>query len=574
MQLVDLRPDHLALVHEILRRFVPKAEVSVFGSRAKWLARETSDLDLCIREAEPLGFKRMGLLMEAFEESNLPYKVDVVDWATTSEGFRKIIERDKVVVQKARVGRLSPQGDTRLLAEASADAGLRCANPTYAGDWQVTTLGKICQAQGGAIQTGPFGSQLHTSDYKESGIPVVMPTNIGDGGIVEDGIARIDQSDVDRLSQHKLRLGDIIFSRRGDVTKNALIRAREVGWFCGTGCLKVRLGDECTATAKFISHCLRLPDIKAWLVRHAVGATMPNLNTGILSAVPIYLPPLQTQHEIAGMLDALDDRITLLRETNATLEAIAQALFKSWFIDFDPVHAKQQGRTPEGMNEATAALFPDSFEESELGLVPRGWRVGSLANLATLNAESWTAKKHPATVAYIDLANAKDNEIAEVTDFLFDEAPSRARRALRSGDTIVGTVRPGNRSFAFIHEPAENLTASTGFAVLRPTLIQNTEFVYLGATQDSSIEHLAHVADGGAYPAVRPDVVLGLPCVVPSDGIMQAFHDVAASMLASVSENKRQAQTLATLRDTLLPRLISGQLRLPEAEATLEDAAA
>jgi type I restriction enzyme, S subunit len=124
-------------------------------------------------------------------------------------------------------------------------------------EWQTTTLGRICESQGGAIQTGPFGSQLHTSDYKESGIPVVMPTNIGDGGIVEDGIARIDQSDVDRLSQHKLQLGDIVFSRRGDVTKNTLIRPHEIGWFCGTGCLKVRLGDESTATAKFISYCLR-----------------------------------------------------------------------------------------------------------------------------------------------------------------------------------------------------------------------------------------------------------------------------------------------------------------------------
>ena len=241
-------------------------------------------------------------------------------------------------------------------------------------EWKSTTLGEICKSQGGAIQTGPFGSQLHTSDYKEFGVPVVMPTNIGDGGIVEDGIARIDQADVERLSQHKLQLGDIVFSRRGDVTKNALIRPHEVGWFCGTGCLKVRLGDESKATAKFISHCLRMPDIKDWLIRHAVGATMPNLNTGILSAVPIHLPPLKTQLEIASMLGALDDRISLLRETNTTLEAIAQALFKSWFVDFDPVRAKQQGNDPQGMDAAAAALFPDSFEESELGLVPKGWR--------------------------------------------------------------------------------------------------------------------------------------------------------------------------------------------------------
>ena len=128
--------------------------------------------------------------------------------------------------------------------------------------WQATTLGAICKAQSGAIQTGPFGSQLHTSDYKANGIPVVMPTNIGDGGIIEAGIARIDQADIERLGQHKLRLGDIVFSRRGDVTKNALIGEREVGWFCGTGCLKVRLGTESMASAKFISQCLRLPDTK------------------------------------------------------------------------------------------------------------------------------------------------------------------------------------------------------------------------------------------------------------------------------------------------------------------------
>ena len=196
-------------------------------------------------------------------------------------------------------------------------------------EWALYSLGQVAENGKEGLIDGPFGSQLHTSDYKAVGIPVVMPTNIDDGGIVEDGIARIDQSDVDRLSQHTLRMGDIVFSRRGDVTKNALIRAREVGWFCGTGCLKVRLGNESIATASFISHCLRLPDIKEWLIRHAVGATMPNLNTGILSAVPIYLPPLQAQREIAGILDALDNRISLLSETNVTLEAIAQALFKS-----------------------------------------------------------------------------------------------------------------------------------------------------------------------------------------------------------------------------------------------------
>jgi restriction endonuclease S subunit len=244
-------------------------------------------------------------------------------------------------------------------------------------------------------------------------------------------------------------------------------------------------------------------------LRFASGTTHQTIYFPEVKAFYVAMPDIGIQRSIADVLSALDDRIALLRETNATLEAIAQALFKSWFVDFNPVRAKMEGRVPEGMDEATAALFPDALVESELGLVPKGWRVGTLADLSDLNPESWTAKNHPETVAYIDLANAKDNVIASVSDFTFDDAPSRARRVLRDGDTIVGTVRPGNRSFAFIHEPASNLTASTGFAVLRPLAAANTEFVYLAATQDTSIEHLAHVADGGAYPAVRPEVVSG-----------------------------------------------------------------
>jgi type I restriction enzyme, S subunit len=331
---------------------------------------------------------------------------------------------------------------------------------------------------------------------------------------------------------------------------------------------------HCSVNSRYLYYYLVSPVGQTEIISRKVGSAQGKLPLYNIKSLEVTVPPRKEQDEIVAILDVMSSRITLLRETNATLEAIAQALFKSWFVDFDPVRAKLEGRPPEGMDEATARLFPDSFEESELGLVPRGWRIGTLADLSDLNPESWTAKNHPDTVAYIDLANAKDNEIASVTEFAFDDAPSRARRVLRDGDTIVGTVRPGNRSFAFIHEPASNLTASTGFAVLRPSAVENTEFVYLAATQDSSIEHLAHVADGGAYPAVRPDVVSGLQIVVPDEHVLVAFHDVAASLLAKVSENQTQAQTLATLRDTLLPRLISGQLRLPEAQAAAEEAMA
>jgi type I restriction enzyme, S subunit len=408
-------------------------------------------------------------------------------------------------------------------------------------EWQETTLGQICAVQSGAIQTGPFGSQLHTSDYKEFGIPVVMPTNIGDGGIVEDGIARIDQADVDRLSQHKLQMGDIVFSRRGDVTKNALIRPHEVGWFCGTGCLKVRLGDESIATAKFISHCLRLPDIKDWLIRHAVGATMPNLNTGILSAVPIYLPPLHVQLEIAAMLSALDDRITLMRETNATLEGIAQALFKSWFVDFDPVRAKMQGRAPEGMDEATAALFPDSLEESALGLVPRGWRVGTLQDLLLLQRG-------------FDLPS--DQRVLGDYPIIAASGPSGTHNVPMAKAPGVVTGRSGVLGRVFLelddYWPLNTTLWVKEFRAAKPCY----------AYELLSLLDLKSFNAGSAVPTLNRNHIHGLTYLVPPGDCVAAYELIAIQLHERAKLNNEQAQTLATLRDTLLPRLISGALRL------------
>ena len=416
-------------------------------------------------------------------------------------------------------------------------------------EWVTTTLGAVCDAQGGAIQTGPFGSQLHTSDYKSSGIPVVMPTNIGDGGISEDGIARIGQSDVSRLQQHVLRHGDIVFSRRGDVTKNALIRQREVGWLCGTGCLKVRLGPESLASPQFVSHCLRQPEIKAWLVRHAVGATMPNLNTGILAAVPLCLPPLTTQREIARTLNSLDDRIALLRETNATLEAIAQALFKSWFVDFDPVRAKQQGHAPDGMDEATAALFPDDFQNSALGPLPAGWQVGELQDLLVLQRG-------------FDLP-AQDR-IPGAFPIIAASGPSGTHvDAMAKGPGVV-TGRSGVLGRVFLelgdYWPLNTTLWVKEFRAATPCyayeVLRLLDFQAFNA--------------GSAVPTLNRNHIHGLPYVVPARRCIDAYEVIALQMHERVRVNEQQAQTLATLRDTLLPRLISGQLRLPEAEALAE----
>lgn len=247
-------------------------------------------------------------------------------------------------------------------------------------NWKSLTLGEACKLGGGNIQTGPFGSQFHAADYVTEGVPSVMPQNIGDNRILEAGISRITLEDADRLSRYLLRPGDVVYSRRGDVERRALVRGHEDGWLCETGCLRVRFGTGFVDPA-FGAFYLGDPNVRAWIVQHAVGATMPNLNTGILSNLPFVLPPLETQKKIASILGALDDKIEFNRRMNATLETIAQTLFKSWFVDFDPVKAKAAGLEPEGLDADTAALFPSGFQTSSLGEISEGWEVRSLPDV-------------------------------------------------------------------------------------------------------------------------------------------------------------------------------------------------
>jgi type I restriction enzyme S subunit len=280
-----------------------------------------------------------------------------------------------------------------------------------------------------------------------------------------------------------------------------------------------------------------------------------------LARLEVAVPPLPEQRAIAHILGTLDDKIELNRRMSETLEAMARALFKSWFVDFDPVRAKAEGRDP-GLPQPLADLFPDSFENSELGEIPKGWEAGTLGDMSTLNPEVWSKHTRPPEISYIDLSNTKWGRIDAVTVHAAADVPSRAQRVLRPGDTVVGTVRPGNGSYALISE--DGLTGSTGFAVLRPSTPQCAQFVYLAATAVENIDALAHLADGGAYPAVRPEVVATTPVVRPDDEVLRRFSLASGPLLAKMTHNEREARTLAALRDALMPKLISGELRIAQ----------
>ncbi|MNV08895.1 Type I restriction modification DNA specificity domain protein [compost metagenome] len=271
-----------------------------------------------------------------------------------------------------------------------------------------------------------------------------------------------------------------------------------------------------------------------------------------LKGIQLPLPPLTQQHVIVSVLSRLDDRITLLRETNATLEAIAQALFKSWFVDFDPVRAKMEGRAPEGMDEATAALFPDALEESELGLVPKGWSVGSLTQISKISSGN---RPNSRSDTMTDADSVPLFGGAGIMGFT-NETLFQERRILTGRVGTLGKV----------HIAYPPFWASDNVLVLSPEGDLNFLFCFHWL---KSID--VHSLNRGSTQPLLTQKDLGKQQhVIPTATVLSAFAAIAEVIYESMRENASQAQTLSTLRDTLLPRLISGQLRLPEAQAATE----
>lgn len=502
---IEIRPDHWKIVQRILQEHVPDLEVWAFGSRAKWSAKEFSDLDLAIITDEPLPLDTSAALSEAFSESDLPWKVDVVDWASVGDELKKVITRDKVVLKN---------GDDLVKGKG----------------WKECFLGDVVELK--------RGYDLPHKKRLRGNVPLISSSGITDF----HSIPMVKGPGV--VTGRYGTLGQVFFVDEDFWPLNTTLYVRD---FKGND-------------PRFVAYFLRSIDFLSYSDKAAV----PGINRNHLHRAPIKIPTsLEEQRAIARILGTLDDKIELNRKQNETLEEMARALFKAWFVDFEPVRAKMEGRWKRGqslpgMPAHLYDLFPDRMVESELGEIPEGWKMRTLADYATLNPESWSKVTRPSAIRYVDLFGTKWGRIESITDYASSEAPSRAQRVLRPLDTLVGTVRPGNGSYTLIGE--EGLTGSTGFAVLRPLNRINAEFVYLAATAAENIERLSSLADGGAYPAVRPEVVLATPVPIINPPLINVFSRQISPMLEEVSENESESRVLAQLRDTLLPKLVSGAL--------------
>lgn len=435
-----------------------------------------------------------------------------------------------------------------------------------AGDWQTTTIGDLCDQGQASIQTGPFGSQLHAYDYRPVGVPVVPTEAIGRRIILNKDLPRVAPVTVERLARHQLRAGDILFARRGVQATglSALVTTLQENWLCGTGAIRLRIFSE-QVDPVFLSFLLAADSSIQWFKNQAVGAVMPNLNEGVIRRFPLLLPPVSEQRAIAHILSTLDDKIELNRRMNETLETIVRALFKSWFVDFDPVRAKTNGHQPAGIDVKTAAQFPDGFEDSPLGEKPNGWEVSNVGGVASyLSRGIQPAYVDEGGVLVINQKCIRDHRI-NIADARRHDASRRSinGRELQTGDVLVNSTGVGTLGrVAQVVQLNEAAVVDSHVTVVRadPSKI-SWNILGLGLIgRESEIDALGEGSTG--QTELNRERFRSLPIIVPPLFIQQAFNHHTLPLRHLISANEQESFTLANIRDALLPKLLSGKVRV------------
>ena len=472
------------------------------------------------------------------------------------------------------------------LANSDSDEALNM--DSFGNEYPYVFVDDVCSVGDGA----------HSKVNRVSnGVPYLTSKNIGQGELKLNSYDCISTEDYERLfpknskATRRPMAGDVLIGIIGTIGNAYLYKDNDYFGFASS--IGILRPNHKILFPGFLYYAITTSKFKNIHSNYNAGSVQGYTNIPTIKKLKLPLPPLNEQKKIAALLTSLDDRITLLREANTTLESIAQALFKSWFVDFDPVRAKMEGREPEGavqggtsdaggrmpgvtLDADTAALFPDSFEESELGLVPKGWRVANIGKIANI-IDCLHAKK-PALFdegrPFLQLNNIRDDalldisELAYISDSEYKKWTSRIEVA--NGDCVITNV---GRVGAVAQIPngfkaamGRNMTAIR----LLPEWPYPTYLVELLQSPWMKAEIATKMDFGTILNALNVKNIPLLRCVLAPHNLLQAFEDVARPLRYSMEENIGRIHTLSNLRDTLLPRLISGQLRLPEAEDLLE----
>ena len=551
---IDVDIQEKNIVHRLLRRHLPDVAVWAHGSRVQWNARAQSDLDL-VAFASPQQRGAVSRLREAFEESSLPFSVDVLIWDDLPVSFHRNIEARYVVLQ------------------GNAMMGTGTVYGTFSTRFTESNLGNLCEKESG-IQTGPFGSQLHQKDYVAEGTPIITVEHLGENRIIHQDLPRVSDYDRARLSKYALQTGDTVFSRVGSVDRRSLVRESEDGWLFSGRCLRVRPDQE-KIDSGYLSYFLGLPAFREYIRSIAVGATMPSLNTSLLSDVPIYYPPLPEQRAIAHVLGTLDDKIELNHQMNQTLEAMAQAIFKDWFVDFGPVRAKIEGQEPY-LPPDLWELFPDRLVDSKLGEIPEGWEMKEFNCLISDVIGGDWGKGTPDSMNTEAVSIIRGTDLPRLKNGGSKSIPRRyttqkklVRRKLEDGDIVIevsggSPTQPTGRAMLI----TESILARFSTPVVCASFCRRFRPVTRasGIFAAQHLEYLALISKMWEYQLQSTGIANFQTTrfleeeLVPWPGkeLLKEFESIVGPIAIHISANENQA--LEAQRDALLPKLVSGAL--------------
>ena len=533
---LHLLPRHQETLEALLREHLPGIEVWAYGSRVNGQSHDGSDLDLVLRAPDlqevPIG--PLADLTEALHDSTLPFLVEARDWARLPECFHREIERGYVVIQNAA-------------SEDGADS---------ASDWREVTLGEIAEIVGGSTPS------TKESDNFDGEIPWLTPKDLS--GVhdryISRGTRNLSRKGLDSCSAKLVPANTVLLSTRAPIGYVA-IAANPISTNQGFRNL-VTHENICS---EFIYYWLK--NNTETLERHASGSTFREISGSALKQIRLRLPPLAEQLAIAHILGTLDDKIELNRRMNETLEAMAQALFKSWFVDFEPVRAKMEGRwRPDesllGLPAYLYDLFPDRLVESELGEVPEGWEVKSLEQIVDLNPHE--PMKRGTTAPYLNMA-ALSTSGPNPNDAVLRDFTSGTR--FRNGDTLLARITPclENGKTAFVQTLPKGTVGwgSTEFIVMRAIPPVPPEYTYLLGRDTDFREHaIQNMTGTSGRQRVQVNALAHYLVPSPKADLWAQFSSLIRSMFGSIEAARKESCSLTAQRDALLPKLVSGTVRV------------
>ena len=497
---IDITAEQRRTVLALLNRHLPDTTVWACGSRVKWTSRPESDLDLVVF-ARPEQSAQVAELREAFEESNLPFRVDLFVWDEMPGSFCK---RSK--------------SEYEVLVEVD--------HYNSGHGWRETTLGNVVELK--------RGYDLPQRERRYGEIPIVSSSGI-----------------TDYHFQYKVRGPGVVTGRYG--TLGQVFFTPDDFWPLNTT-LYVR--DFKGNDPRFISYFLKVINFSAYSDKAAV----PGLNRNHLHQASICLPEkIAEQRAIAHILGTLDDKIELNRRMNETLEAMARALFKSWFVDFDPVRAKMEGRDT-GLPKSIADLFPSHLADSECGEIPQGWKAGCLADIATAPRRNVDPANLDDETPYIGLEHMPRRSIALTAWERIGKVTSN-KSIFKKGEVLFGKLRP---YFHKVGAAPINGACSTDIVVIASKSTEWSAFVLVCVSSVEFVNYTNQGSTGTKMPRTNWKMMGDYRICLPTAPVVRVFQNTMQPVLEQIIANVHESRTLAALRDTLLPKLVSGELRVNE----------